>query len=399
MQKPTEDENLEFKQAKNQYDERELWEYCVALANEGGGHLLLGVTDDPPRSVVASNAFRNIVRTTERLYNKLKFRVNVEEVYHPHGRVVVFHIPSRPSGTAYHLDGRYLMRSGSQLVSMTEDRLRAIFAEAGPAPTKLHQVENRATDLLNLFGNARDEWLKSFDVDYLARKAPTQIFSLFTIAVPLTLIDFTVLNNPRLAPITPSITFEARGTQTIGWPWDREIPARTPIVRGERRDRVFHTNALFERVYNDGTIGLASVHTNAQRGMILESRKIVFNLAYFMLHIAAVFDSMRRFKAAADEPKLKYGLFVDLQIVGNGDLTLFRDRKRDYEFFAEDLQLPADLQLPGGHIKLPRHVIEDGREFQRVISELVRDLLHAAGADVEHDWKIELVDGQRPAAT
>jgi hypothetical protein len=62
----------------------------------------------------------------------LGFRVDVEEVTHPDGRVIVFHIPSRPRGTAYHLDGKYLMRSGESLVPMSEDRLRAIFAEGGP---------------------------------------------------------------------------------------------------------------------------------------------------------------------------------------------------------------------------------------------------------------------------
>jgi ATP-dependent DNA helicase RecG len=45
---------------------------------------------------------------------------------------VIFSIPSRPKGTAYHLDGRYLMRSGSSLVSMSEDGLRGIFAEGAP---------------------------------------------------------------------------------------------------------------------------------------------------------------------------------------------------------------------------------------------------------------------------
>jgi tetratricopeptide (TPR) repeat protein len=131
IQKPSEDEHLEFKQAKNQYDERQLLEYCVAIANEGGGHFLLGIHDPTPRKVVGTRAFLEIVKITERLFNKLRFRVNVEEVNHPGGRVVIFHIPSRPLGTAYHLDGRYLMRSGSSLVAMTEDQLRVIFAEVG----------------------------------------------------------------------------------------------------------------------------------------------------------------------------------------------------------------------------------------------------------------------------
>jgi ATP-dependent DNA helicase RecG len=68
----------------------------------------------------------------EKLFHTLGFRVDIEEVQHPDGRVVVFHIPPRPRGTAYNLDGAYLMRSGEQLVPMSEDRLRAIFAEGGP---------------------------------------------------------------------------------------------------------------------------------------------------------------------------------------------------------------------------------------------------------------------------
>jgi hypothetical protein len=55
--------------------------------------------------------------------------VDVQEVAHPQGRVLVFQVPSRPLGTAYHLDGRYLMRSGEALVPMSEDRLRSVFAE------------------------------------------------------------------------------------------------------------------------------------------------------------------------------------------------------------------------------------------------------------------------------
>ncbi|HEY9708884.1 MAG TPA: ATP-binding protein, partial [Oculatellaceae cyanobacterium] len=49
---PAETEWLEFKEAKQQYDTTKLLRYCVALANEGGGYLVLGVTDKPPRRVV-----------------------------------------------------------------------------------------------------------------------------------------------------------------------------------------------------------------------------------------------------------------------------------------------------------------------------------------------------------
>lgn len=44
----SETQHLEFKEAKNQFDNKKLFRYCVALANEGGGHLLLGIADKPP---------------------------------------------------------------------------------------------------------------------------------------------------------------------------------------------------------------------------------------------------------------------------------------------------------------------------------------------------------------
>jgi len=55
-----EDEKLEFKQATSQFDSEKLTRYCVALANEGGGKLILGVTDRPPRRVVGTGAFADI---------------------------------------------------------------------------------------------------------------------------------------------------------------------------------------------------------------------------------------------------------------------------------------------------------------------------------------------------
>lgn len=129
---PTEHERLEFKEAKTQFDNRKLYEYCVAIANEGGGRLLLGVTDEPPRQVVGTQAVNNPVAMTKKVLQVLGFRVDIDEVSHPDGRVVVCHIPSRPRGTAYNHEGRYLMRSGDSLVSMSEDRLRAIFGEGQP---------------------------------------------------------------------------------------------------------------------------------------------------------------------------------------------------------------------------------------------------------------------------
>jgi predicted HTH transcriptional regulator len=123
----SEHQRLEFKEAKAQFDNRKLYKYCVALANEGGGHLLLGIEDEPPRKVVGTAAFNDPVAMAARMFQALGFRVEIEEVLHPDGRVLVFHIPGRPRGTVYDFEGAYLMRAGQELVPMSEDRLRAIF--------------------------------------------------------------------------------------------------------------------------------------------------------------------------------------------------------------------------------------------------------------------------------
>ncbi len=128
----SEHQRLEFKEAKTQFDNRKLYKYCVAIANEGGGFLLLGVSNTHPRFVVGTTAFNNTVEMAEKLFQAVGFRVDIEEVNHSDGRVLVFHIPPRPRGTAYHLDGAYLMRSGEDLVPMSEDQLRRIFAEGEP---------------------------------------------------------------------------------------------------------------------------------------------------------------------------------------------------------------------------------------------------------------------------
>jgi predicted HTH transcriptional regulator len=138
----SETQRLEFKEAKNQFDNEKLFQYCVALANEGGGHLLLGINNVPPRPVVGTLAFNDPMKMEEKIFQTLGFRVDIEEVLHPDGRVLVFHIPSRPRGTAFHRNGAYLMRSGENLVPMSEDRLRGIFAEGKPSWLEEYAVKD-----------------------------------------------------------------------------------------------------------------------------------------------------------------------------------------------------------------------------------------------------------------
>jgi ATP-dependent DNA helicase RecG len=127
-----ENEHLEFKEAKQNFHFEKLVKYCAALANEGGGSILLGVTDRQPRRVVGTRSFQDVERTKAGLVEKLRLRIDAHEIEHQDGRVLVFTAPARPIGTPIAVDGAYWMRAGEDLVPMTPDMLRRIFDEAGP---------------------------------------------------------------------------------------------------------------------------------------------------------------------------------------------------------------------------------------------------------------------------
>lgn len=150
-----EDENLEIKEAKAQYSYEKLVKYCATLANERGGKMIFGVTNEKPRKVVGTNAFRNLNEIKSKLVNRLKIYVEACIVDHPNGRVLVFDVPSRPIGRPIPYDGGYFMRVGEELVEMTADRLGKIFAEAGPdfsaeicPKAKLSDLDPRAIDYM-----------------------------------------------------------------------------------------------------------------------------------------------------------------------------------------------------------------------------------------------------------
>lgn len=121
--------NFEFKEAKTSYSFDKLVDYCVALANDGGGKIILRVTDKRPRRIVGTRAFAEPGRTEAGLYQKIGKHVRIEELDMPAGRVVVVHVPCRLAGMAWDHNGRYLKRAGDELAPMSSDELRVIFAE------------------------------------------------------------------------------------------------------------------------------------------------------------------------------------------------------------------------------------------------------------------------------
>lgn len=156
-----EGEHLEFKEAKNNFHFKNLVKYCAALANEGGGDIVLGVRDKRPRKVVGSQMFGQPERTRAGLIERLHLNVDFSIVNHPNGRVLIFHVPTRPIGNPVKYEGIYWQREGDSLIAMSEDRLRGIFAEAGHdfsadicASAKLDDLDTAAIE------NFRERWIK-----------------------------------------------------------------------------------------------------------------------------------------------------------------------------------------------------------------------------------------------
>jgi len=115
--------HLEFKEARNKFNyERKLVDYCAALANEGGGKLLLGVNDNG--EVVGSNVFFGThTKEANKLLDQIGLRVDIEELNHPQGRVLVFHVPPHYLGKPVRSNGIYWMRAGESLTPMDEQTL------------------------------------------------------------------------------------------------------------------------------------------------------------------------------------------------------------------------------------------------------------------------------------
>jgi ATP-dependent DNA helicase RecG len=168
---------LEFKRAARNFHFEKLAEYCVAIANEGGGRIILGVTDRRPREVVGTEAFPDPGRTEAGLHQKLGHRIPVEEFLWDGLRVLIVHVPARLPGTAWSLDGRYLKRAGDDVAPLNDAELRAIFEETGPdfsaqaSPAALAELAPAA---LQVF---RERWARKANNPRIAQLPDEQLLA------------------------------------------------------------------------------------------------------------------------------------------------------------------------------------------------------------------------------
>lgn len=136
------EDKVEFKAAENNFpwnggshtDQKERRKcflgYVVALCNEGGGYLVLGMGDNHPHEVIGSNfAEGEIGNLEDAVYDKLGIRVHIQELFDNGNRVVVTKIPPRPKGRTLKFEGVPLMRTGESLRNMSDDEVFAILSE------------------------------------------------------------------------------------------------------------------------------------------------------------------------------------------------------------------------------------------------------------------------------
>lgn len=130
---PREGETIEFKRAGEGFKDGDLMRYCVALSNAGGGTLILGMDDKPlPRPVHGTNAYPNPGILAKKIWDTLRFRVEVEEFLHPDGRLLLFHISPCPLGEVRSYNAACWWRVDENLVAMPPEEIHRRLSVVAP---------------------------------------------------------------------------------------------------------------------------------------------------------------------------------------------------------------------------------------------------------------------------
>lgn len=137
---PAENEVVEFKEAKNTYHSDKLGKYFSALCNEANlkhqtrAWLVFGVKDN--HTVVGSEFRANRkdldslkLEVANKITNRITF-IEIHEVPHPNGRVIMFEIPASPKGLPVAFDGHFYGRDGESLGPLNLEEIERIRAQA-----------------------------------------------------------------------------------------------------------------------------------------------------------------------------------------------------------------------------------------------------------------------------
>jgi len=137
-----ENEVVEFKTAGNDYSFLKLGRYFSALSNEANlknipcAWLVFGVNND--HEIVGSN-YRNNRTLLDKLkeeiadktINRVTF-IEIHEINHAYGRVILFQIPAAPKGIPVSFEGHYYGRDGEALSPLNLEEIERIRGQSAP---------------------------------------------------------------------------------------------------------------------------------------------------------------------------------------------------------------------------------------------------------------------------
>ena len=111
--------------------------YVIALCNENGGSLVIGMDDKHPHRVIGTRQCENALGNLESgIYKDTGIRPDVYELFEDEsqrrGRVVVIDVPPRPIGRVYKFEDVALMRVGEELKPMSDECYCRIIQEQEP---------------------------------------------------------------------------------------------------------------------------------------------------------------------------------------------------------------------------------------------------------------------------
>lgn len=132
-----ENEVVEFKEAKNDFDFRKLGRYFSALSNEANlkkvksGWLIFGVENE--KHEIIGTLYRSERRSLDHLKGEIANKTNnritfidIHELNTPKGRVILFQIPPAPKGIPVSFEGHYYGRDGEELSPLNIEELERI---------------------------------------------------------------------------------------------------------------------------------------------------------------------------------------------------------------------------------------------------------------------------------
>jgi len=138
---PAENEIVEFKIAKESFDFDKIGEYFSALSNEANlkgmscAWLIFGV-ENTKHQIVGSNYRTDRKKLDslkkeigDKITNNISF-VEIYELNHPDGRVIMFQIPAAPQGIPVAYEGFYYGRANESLVALNIEKIERIRNQA-----------------------------------------------------------------------------------------------------------------------------------------------------------------------------------------------------------------------------------------------------------------------------